>query len=189
MMNKKIAATLCVLAVTIMIGISNIGVLSARELQAGSSEDPVVTKGYVDRLIKDLQINGTGNGSTSNSTNERIKAQEEMIGLLSRELNKLKSDLARLENGEAGDNIYQVVDINPGEKLIGKQGTEIILRSGEGTAIIANLGGLQDVTQGVDITDGFVPKYHLLLVPRDDGRGVLVTKKATFMVRGGYTVE
>lgn len=165
-MNKKMTATLCVLAITAMIGISNIGALSAEEVQPGTSGDPVVTKGYVDKLIK---------------------GQDEMIGLLSTELNKLKSD--GVGSGGAGDNTYTVVDVAPGEKLIGKQGAEIILRAGEGTVIVANLGGLQDVTGGVDITTGFVPKYHLMIVPRDDGRGVLATKASTFMVRGGYTIE
>lgn len=182
-MNKRIIATLGVLAVTMMIGVSNIGVLSAGVPEPGSSSDPVVTKGYVDKLIKDLKLSG----NTDNSTNEKIKAQEEMIATLNNELNRLKGDVAKLVSGVTGDNTFEVVEVNPGEKLIGKQGTEIILRAGEGTAIIASLGGLQDVTEGVDITEGFIPKYHLLITPRDDGRGVLVTKKSTFMVRGGYT--
>lgn len=165
-MNKKTAATLGVLAITAMIGISNIGALSARELQPGSSQDPVVTKGYVDNLIK---------------------GQDEMISLLSSELNKLKRD--GVGSGETGDNTYTIVDVSSGEMLIGKQGSEIILRAGEGTVITTNLGGLQDVTGGVDITTGFVPKYHLMIVPRDDGRGILATKPSTFMVRGGYTIE
>ena len=158
------------LALTIIIGGSNIRALSAGESSPGSSSDPVVTKGYVDRLIKELPIH------------KKVAAQEEVIGFL-------KNQIEGLEGGTTGDNTYKVVEVNPGEKLIGKQGTEIILRAGEGTAISSNLGGLQDVTQGVDITTGLVPKYHLLITPRDDQRGVLVTKKATFMVRGGYTVE
>lgn len=184
-MNKKITAILCVLAVTLMIGLANIGALSAKELQAGSSEDPVVTKGYVDKLIKDLQLGG----ATSAGSDERIKAQEEMIGLLNSELNQLKNDVAGLGTGGTGKNTYEVVDVNPGQRLIGKEGSEIILRAGEGTAIASLNGGLQDMTDGVDITTGLVPKYHLMIIPRDDGRGVLVTKKATFMVRGGYFVE
>ena len=177
MMNKKITATLCVLALTMMIGVSNIRALRADESTPGSNSDPVVTKGYVDRLIQELPIH------------KKIAAQEEIIGLLNSQLNTLKSEVDGLESGATGDNTYKVVEVNPGEKLIGKQGTEIILRGGEGTVIVSNLGGLQDVTQGVDITTGLVPKYHLLITPRDDQRGVLVTKKATFMVRGGYTVE
>ncbi len=183
-MNKKITATLCILAITLMIGISNMGALSAKELEPGSSEDPVVTKSYVDKLIKGLQ-----GGEKDPKVDERIKAQEEMIGILNSEVNRLKSDVTSLKEGESGNDIYVVVDVNPGKKLIGKQGAEIILRAGEGTAISGTLGGLQDVTGGADIAKGLIPKNHLIIIPRDDGRGVLVTKKATFMIRGGYTIE
>lgn len=176
-MNKKITAILCVLGITMMIAVANVRGLSANESAPGSSSDPVVTKGYVDRLIQQLPIH------------EKVAAQEEIIGLLNSQLNALKKEVEGLETGTGGDNTYTVVDVNPGEKLIGKQGTEIILRAGEGTPTGTSLGGIQDVTQGVDITSGPVPKYHLLITPRDDQRGVLVTKKATFMVRGGYTIE
>jgi len=176
-MNKKIVAVICVLGITAMITIANVRGLSAGELTPGSSSDPVVTKGYVDRLIRQLP------------NYEKVVAQEEMIGLLNSQLNALKKEIEGLERGATGDSTYKVVDVNPGEKLIGKQGTEIILRAGEGKPIVSNLGGLQDVTQGIDIMDGLIPKYHLLITPRDDQRGVLVTKKATFMVRGGYTLE
>ena len=176
-MNKKITATLCVLALTLMIGVSNIRALSAGESAPGSNSDPVVTKGYVDRLVQELPIH------------KKVAAQEEIIGLLNSQLNTLQKEVNSQEGGTAGDAIYKIVEVDSGERLIGKQGTEIILRAGEGTPIISNLGGLQDVTQGEDITTGLIPKYHLLITPRDDQRGVLVTKTATFMVRGGYTVE
>ncbi len=173
-MNKKIIATLCTLAVAIILAGSNVGALRAEESAPGSSADPVVTKGYVDKVIKELPIHS------------KVAAQEEIIGLLNSQLNTLKKEI---ETGVSGDSTYQVVDVDPGEKLIGGQGTEIILRAGEGKAIKSDLGGLQDVTQGVDITEGLIPKYHLLITPRDDQRGVLVTKKATFMVRGSYTLK
>lgn len=172
-MNKKIVATLCVLAVTIGFGLSNIGVIRAEESGPGTSSDPVVTKGYVDRELA------------------KFKGQEEMIEVLSKELNALKKEVSSLEAGEGGTggHIYEVVDITEGEALIGKQGTEIILRAGQGVAITSYLGGLQDATGGVDIQKGFVPANHLLIIPRDDGRGVLATTDATFMVRGEYSIQ
>lgn len=153
-MNKKIIGTLCVLALTLAIGMANIGLITATEPEPGSSSDPVVTRSYVEKAIRDL-----------------------------------KSELAKLGSGPAEASTYKVVDVEPGQKLIGKQGTELILRAGQGTAIKADLGGLQDVTAGTDITEGFIPRNHLLITPRDDKRGVRVTKQATFMVRGGYTIE
>lgn len=181
-MNKKIIATLSVFALTIALAIANVGALTAREVEPGSSGDPVVTKGYVDRLINDHSIH------------KKMEVQEEVISLLSKELNALKKEIGGfeiegLETPTSGETIYKVVDVEAGEKLIGRQGTEIILRAGEGIALASNLGGLQDVTEGEDITQGLIPKYHLLITPRDDRRGVHVTKKATFMVRGNYIIE
>lgn len=170
-MDKKVIATFGVLAITIAIAISNIGVVKAGESQPGGSTDPVVTKSYVDREIA------------------KVKANEEMVDLLNKEVNDLKREISGLKVDGAGKDIYEVVYAEPGEKLIGGQGTEIILRAGQGTAITSELGGLQDVTGGEDISHGFIPKYHLLITPRDDGRGVMVTKRATFMVRGEYSIK
>lgn len=84
----------------------------------------------------------------------------------------------------------EIVELNKGQFLIAKAGTEIILRGGKATAIVSELGGLQDITEGVDLGQGMdIPAYHLLLVPRNDGRGVYCTTDAIFMVRGDYEVR
>ena len=94
--------------------------------------------------------------------------------------------------GNAASSSYElkIVELKKGQFLIAKAGTEIILRGGKATAIVSNLGGLQDVTEGLDLSQGAsIPAYHLLLVPRDDGRGVYCTTDAIFMVRGGYDIR
>ena len=83
-----------------------------------------------------------------------------------------------------------VVELASGQTLIGYSGTEIILRGGQATVIDSELGGLCDVTQGVDLGGGSaVPANHLLLVPRDDGRGIKATSDAIVMVRGEFTIK
>jgi hypothetical protein len=82
--------------------------------------------------------------------------------------------------------------IHIGTNLIGDAGTEIILRysSSSTNAITSDLGGLSDITAGVDLANGeAIPKNHLLIIPRSDGRGVSVNEYAIFMVRGSYTVN
>lgn len=82
-----------------------------------------------------------------------------------------------------------VVEIKAGEKIIAGAGAELILRSGKAYAIGSKLGGLSDVTMGKDITTGKpITSNDLLIVPRDDGRGVYTETGATFMVRGTYEV-
>ena len=82
--------------------------------------------------------------------------------------------------------------IHIGNSLIGDAGTEIILRysSSSTNAITSDLGGLSDLTGGVDLPNGeTIPKNHLLIIPRSDGRGVSVTEYAIFMVKGSYNVN
>lgn len=83
-----------------------------------------------------------------------------------------------------------VVELEPGQRLICGAGTEIILRGGSGAVIDSELGGLCDVTQGKDLRMGeAAPANHLLLVPRDDGRGIQALTAVILMVRGNYTLE
>lgn len=85
---------------------------------------------------------------------------------------------------------FQVLEVAQGKKVICSSGTELILRSGSATAIDSSLGGLSDVTGGKDLRSGdSVPKNHLLIVPRDDGRGILATSASVVMVRGSYEIK
>lgn len=96
----------------------------------------------------------------------------------------------KLQSKSSSSYALEIVELNKGQFLIAKAGTEIILRGGKATAIVSDLGGLQDITEGVDIGQGAaIPAYHLLLVPRDDGRGVYCTSNAIFMVRGDYQIR
>jgi hypothetical protein len=82
------------------------------------------------------------------------------------------------------------IELAPGQKLIGTGSTEIILRSGEATAIDNGENGISDLTSGTDLMTGNqVVSNHLLLVPRDDGRGITALTEAWVLVRGDYTVQ
>ena len=85
---------------------------------------------------------------------------------------------------------YTPIQLTAGQSLIGKEGTEIILRSGEATAIGNTENGISDVTGGADLMTGTpVQLNHLLLTPRDDGRGIKAVTDIWVMVRGEYVVK
>ncbi len=113
------------------------------------------------------------------------------LSYVNKSINQLKSYIdEKLESKSKSSYELEIVDLSKGKFLIAKAGTEIILRGGKATAIVSELGGLQDITQGVDIGQGGdIPPYHLLLVPRNDGRGVYCTTDAIFMVRGDYEIR
>ena len=89
-----------------------------------------------------------------------------------------------------GKTSYVPLQLQPGQSLIGDEGTEIILRSGEGTAIDNGANGVSDISGGRDLMSGMkVELNHLLLIPRGDGRGIKVTTEAWVLIRGSYTIR
>lgn len=151
--------------------------LYAADNSAGTSNDPLVTKSYVDSKIAAITNGGTG----STDVKKELEAQEQLIVTLMQEIENLKAEQ---------NSTYQVVTVPAGQTLYGSQGTEVIVRSGEAEVVASEAGGLQDMTQGTDLNGGqSVPKYHLLIIPREDGRGITAVKKLTLMVRGAYTIE
>lgn len=84
----------------------------------------------------------------------------------------------------------EVVEIKAGQSIIGRSGTEIILRGGKATVIAGELGGLSDVTDGKDLKmSALVPPNHLLIIPRDDSRGAYAITDAIFLVKGYYEIR
>jgi len=82
------------------------------------------------------------------------------------------------------------VMLGEGQSLIGGAGAEIILRSGEATAIDNGENGVSNLTAGTDLMTGAqVGTNNLLLVPRADGRGIKALVDETWvMVRGEYEI-
>lgn len=118
------------------------------------------------------------------------------LSYVEKKIDQLKSYI-----DQKGSGTWVVVEVPAGKSLICKDGTEIILRSGEaksiskisreiknGVEIIID-NGLTDVTAGKDLkTDQFISKDHLLIIPRDDGRGAYCTTNSFFLVKGRYEI-
>lgn len=129
--------------------------------EPGSENDPLVSLSYLDKRMAQLK--------------DYIDGKLHEIG------NKSEKSTS---------NDLEVVEISSGQSIIGKGGTEIILRGGKAKVIAGELGGLSDITDGKDLgMDKPVPPDHLLIVPRDDERGVYATTDAIFLVRGEYEIK
>ncbi len=131
--------------------------------EPGSSDDPVVSKSYVDEKIEQLLV-ALESGGTIN-INQASGANN----------NKVK---------------YVPVHVGVGQKLLGGEGTEIILRVGRSFAVVSGKEALIDVTDGKEMPDtSEIKKNHIIIVPRNDGRGVRVVEDALFLVKGEYTIS
>ena len=151
----------------------------------GSQEDPLVTlsfvekridqvKYYIDQKIDEFSGNVSSNNDELNNKNEELNNRIVQLEQMS------AKEIPKLE----------VVELKDGQKLIAKAGVEIILRGGKATAITSQAGGLSDVTGAIDIKQGQdIPANHLLIIPRDDGRGVFVEQYAIFMIKGEYEIQ
>ena len=128
--------------------------------EPGSIEDPLVTLSYV---------------------NNKIDQIKEYIDV----------KVANMKDS-GSSNQLEVVELKEGQSLMGKSGTEIILRGGKSTAYGVQVDkGLTDVTDGKDIDDeaNYLPANHLLIIPRDDGRGAYAVTDSIFLVRGDYEIK
>lgn len=131
---------------------------------AGTEDDPLVSKSYVDDKIE--QVLTIVNGGTVPST-----------------------DGGSTVTTTAGAS-FETVYLSVGQVLIGEEGTEIIMRSGSGSAYITGADGIVDATTGENLQNGSTLRTnHIMIVPRADGRGVKANEGAWFLVKGGYSVQ
>lgn len=153
------------------------GYVLADTSQPGGADDPLVTRSYV------LQ---------------QVDMLKEQIVLLRQDLDQNKQAVDRIQQkveqqGAAGGSgtAWQIVELERGQILQGGAGCELVLRGGTATVLDPTGNGLSDLTAGTDPKNGAaVPRNHLLLVPRDDGRGLKATaSKAWIMYRGSVTIK
>lgn len=90
----------------------------------------------------------------------------------------------------SGDNSYEVVFAEAGQRIIATGSTEMILRSGNALVVAPGTDGVSDMTRGIDMKNNYtVYTNHLMLIPRDDGRGIRMQTDGYVMVRGSYEIQ
>ncbi|OAB37662.1 hypothetical protein PMSD_08885 [Paenibacillus macquariensis subsp. defensor] len=141
--------------------------------QPGTSDDPVVTKSYVDQQIQ----KALGGGTTTTPT----------------PVPPTPVPPNPTDNGNSSANALVVVDVKPGETLIANAGTEFIVRNGKAVIYSPDANGVPDLTAGLDIKSGQpVTTNHLLSFPRE-GRGITVQDGQKYglvvMARGSYIIQ
>jgi len=142
-------------------------------------EDPLVLKSYVD--------------AENFKLNEEIKRLNDIINELNVKADNLvvKSEglAAKLEELSASRE-FEAIEVKAGSKIILGASAEIVLRSGKASAVAGTYGGLADLAAGLDLQTGdSVSPNHLLLIARDDGRGIVAETDIWVLIKGKYTIE
>lgn len=136
----------------------------------GTELDPVVTVSYVESKINEL----------------KTYVDEKLANTALPSDTQTTTDQPQVQVVTA----FQVLNLQENQSLIGKDSTEIVLRSGTAQAIDNGVDGISDLTDGKDLKSGDeIERNHLLIVPRDDGRGIMATSEVWVMVKGGYEIK
>ena len=128
--------------------------------EVGTDRDPLVTKTYVDKKIDEI-----------------------------------KSYIDRkILNTNNNANEFVVVEVPKGISIILGGGSQAILRSGRSKSISKTINGtengLADLTEGKDLKmNESITINHLLLTPRDDGRGISAVTDSIFLIKGDYEIR
>jgi len=155
------------------------GPLTAVGANPGSAEDPLVAVSYLDMRIAELEQAFSSQAAAGGQVNA------EAI------VNEVLADIAGFfgTSGSGGDTSFTPVHVNEGQVIMGGEGVEIIRRSGAAVANVPGQDGIVNVSAGLDLDHGHpIPANHLLIIPREDGRGIRATRDSWFMIRGEFTI-
>jgi len=161
-------------------------------LAPGTAQDPLVSLSRLNQEITDLRnyfnarINAISTSSGSLSPADIMFLQETIREALREELRaELREELLQEVQGTQ----FTILELRANETIVGGEGTRIILRSGTATIHSQVANGLADLTTGIELFNGNnVPANHLLLVSRNDGRGITATSDAWVIVEGSFTI-
>ncbi|MFD0680749.1 MULTISPECIES: hypothetical protein [unclassified Paenibacillus] len=183
----KIAISACLLWSSTIIIADADG--ATNNTQAGTIDDPVITKSYFEQNIS-LKV--------AEEMNKQTITEDKVKQIIAAELGNNKGGSSGSTNPQpppaaitdSGSTSLSVLKLEPGQTLYGTTGTEMIVRSGKVTIISSDENGVPDVTSGKDILAGStVELNHLLIIPRE-GRGIKSDPKLKqdiyVMVRGSF---
>lgn len=158
---KKTSIVVILTALFSFLLIHMVQAVTTAPAEPGTDGDPLVTQSYVDSKINGLK-------ATIDDLNKQLEAQKKYA-------------------------TFTVVNLKAGQQLIAGASSEIIVRSGKVTAISGTNGdGLADVTSDTSktyYTGNAVPVNHLILISRDDGRGIKAANEVYILFKGTYTIK
>lgn len=134
-----------------------------------SSDDPIVTLSYVNDVLI-----------------PKIMKQVETAIKESKE-----EDNETVDDDVKQSIFYEVLYLTKGQSIVAVNACELILRTGSASVIShIDSNGVADLNTGIELLNGdSLIKNHESLIPRGDGRGVVVTSEdAYIMVKGEYRI-
>ena len=184
-MNKR-AKIICSLLLAVLLCGGALFIYAAETYS--SKEDPLISLSYVNEVIlpkvSEMIADAFGGKDISDVT-------------LTTEVPPKEPEIEYPAGTEHTGAQFTIVQLEDGKVLFASPSVcEVIVRAGDAIVVSPfttkwEEQGLSDTTDGVELYDAApVPKNHTLLIPRDDGRGILATGGTVWLlVRGDYRIE
>ncbi|MCE5196959.1 MAG: hypothetical protein LLG09_07515 [Negativicutes bacterium] len=169
-MSRKRWPSLIILFCGLLLCLQPLRTSQASVGEAGSDSDPLITLSYLQSRL--------------------VTFKEEIQVMVGEQIQTALAALPADSDDPLAAAKWEILELSPGARLIGSEGTEMILRAGEALAIgNAENAGVADLTAGSDLKTGdAVLCNHHLLIPRTDGRGLNIRFFSYVMVKGAYTI-
>ena len=184
-MNKKARILLCVLLAFVLAG----GALLIYAAENYSSkEDPLISLSYINEVVLP---------KVTELISDALEGKDISEVTLSTEIPEKEPEIEYPEGTEHTGGLYAIVQLEDGKCLFASPNVcEVIVRAGNAVVVSPfttkwEEQGISDATDGVELYDGAaVPVNHTLLIPRDDGRGIVADGGSVWLlVRGDYRIE
>lgn len=141
-------------------------------------------------VISVTAIVGTVYAAEAGSSSDPLVSKSYVDDKIEQVLEKINSSSSSASGSTATAATFTPVNVATGKTIIGGEGTEIILRSGNAQVVLNGNDTITDATTGQALKEGTALSVnHLTIIPRGDGRGYKVTHNAWFLVKGSYTVN
>ncbi len=142
--------------------------------------------GFISVMASIVLVMGTVFAADAGSEADPLVSKSYVDDKINQVMNMVGSDSGSVSVGGS----YVPVSVGVGKTIIGGEGTEMILRAGKGDIVISGKEGIVDATTGQALYNGHKAALnHIMIIPRNDGRGVKVTEAAWFLVKGSYNIK
>ncbi len=163
-------------------GILSLGIAAASIIFAYdySTADPLISKSYLDSVfLPQLTTYIDGKLTELKTTLEEAISQSSA--------NTQAPPAAQITG-------YEVITLTAGQKLCAKDASlDFILRPGSTAKVYSEIpsNGIADLSSGTELlSEAEIPINAYCLIPRADGRGIIVTSEIAYvMVRGSYEIK
>lgn len=185
---------------TVLTAVLAVVILFSGFARSASGQDLVLASvDYVDAKFNELLVRMNtiptgGTSGTDGNTLTRVNNLEVQTGQLETDMDSARTRIdfmdTTVRNLSEGTS-YQVIKVDPGIRILASDTGEVILRSGSARVIGNEYDeGISDLTAGYELKNGdIVPKDHLLLIPRGDGRGIITETVCYIIYKGLYYMQ